>query len=71
MDDPTHELADLIHDFLGIAFDAEARGRLEEQARELGATYEQFLAMSLTQLITNRFHVTPVEGADQEADDGE
>lgn len=59
MDDPTHELADLISKFLGIALESEARERLAAEAKELGATYEQFLAMSLTQLITDRFQLKP------------
>jgi hypothetical protein len=78
MDETIHELADLIAQFLVIALEDEARQRLQAEATELGATYEQFLAMSLTQLITNRFQLTtlaepeesePLE--DDEADDDE
>jgi hypothetical protein len=60
MDEVIHELADLISDFLGIVLEDEARERLQSEANEMGATYEQFLAMSLTQLITNRFKIAPV-----------
>ncbi|MDG3008316.1 hypothetical protein [Paludisphaera mucosa] len=72
MGDPTHELADLISEFLVIALEPESRERLTAEAKELGASYEQFLAMSLTHLITNRFQLTPVadfEGSAAEADD--
>lgn len=74
MDDPTHELADLISEFLGIALEPEARDRLAAEATELGVTTEQFLAMSLTHLITGRFRLTPLaepEGLEDEVDDDE
>lgn len=60
-DHPTQVLADLIHEFLSVALSPESRKRLEAEASSVGgATYEQFLAMSLSQLIANRFDVTPV-----------
>jgi hypothetical protein len=62
MNDPRQDLADLICEFLVIARKPGARKRLQEEAKELGgATYEQFLAMSLAQIITERFRVTPIE----------
>lgn len=74
MDDSTHELADLIYEFLGMSLESEAREQITAAATELGVSYEQFLAMSLTQLITDRFQLTPTPTAkpeDETADDVE
>ncbi len=63
-------LADLIGSFLDVAFKPESLPSLRAAAQDVDASLEQFLAMSLTHLITERFDLTPrpeAEPADDEA----
>ncbi len=64
-DDPDHlELADLIHEFLSVALAPESRPEIEATAREVGGSFEQFLTMSLTHLITERYTISPKPGTE-------
>ncbi len=70
-DHPTQVLADLIYEFLCIALSPESHKRLEAEAASVGGppmTYEQFLAMSLAQLIANRFEITPIKPSGESKD---
>jgi hypothetical protein len=68
MDETTHDLADLIGEFMALALQGESREELEGQARELDLPYDQFITMSLTQLIVGRFQVSPAADPEGEAD---
>ncbi len=54
----TPELADFIFEFLELSL-GESEESLRKEAAKLDATYEQFLAMSLAQLIAERYTLTP------------
>lgn len=51
-------LADLIGSFLEVALKPESQPSLQDAARDVDASLEQFLAMSLTHLITERFDLS-------------
>ena len=62
------DLADQICEFLTFAYDPAHRKNLEEEARKMKVTYEQFLAMGMTQMILERFQVTRIGDENQSTD---
>jgi hypothetical protein len=53
---------------MALALSGESRAELEGQAKDLDLPYDQFITMSLTQLIVGRFQVSPAADPEDEDD---
>ena len=59
MSTPTTDLGDLICEHLTFCYASGKKRDLVKMAKEMGATYEQIIAASLAQHISERFDILP------------
>ncbi len=53
--DAHRDLGDRICEVLTFCYSTEHQGSLQKEATKMGATFEQFVAAALTQMISERF----------------